>query len=36
MILPLLAAMQAYGNPKPKNRKEILTDKLKPLSLRNK
>jgi putative spermidine/putrescine transport system permease protein len=36
MILPLLAAMQLYGNPKPKNRKEILTDKLKPLSLRNK
>ena len=35
MILPLLAAMQAYGNPKPKKRKE-LSDELKPLSLSNK
>lgn len=36
MILPLLAAMQAYGNPKPKKRKESSTDELKPLSLTNK
>ncbi len=36
MILPLLAAMQAYGNPKPKKRKKSPTDELNPLSLSSK